>query len=249
MKKTLLCSIFLLSITTAAQEFIVPFGYEEPWVGKLLFNSEGGYNTGGNHDWEQLYEASANDVYTITMPTACYEANRGRVQFKTPITLLSNHRYRFTIALQSDKDISNINIAISENEDDGTSLFTASTSLTAGTKKNFTRGNQAGVDIEDAKIALEFPTTENNTTITISGISIYDLTESRELWAGTSFYNWCYYADEWGNRIQDMQIDGRNETLSWTDRSSHAYRQHRRQQHTDRLARRRQYKLLVPPHL
>ena len=217
MKKTLLCSIFLLSITTAAQEFIVPFGYEEPWVGKLLFNSEGGYNTGGNHDWEQLYEASANDVYTITMPTACYEANRGRVQFKTPITLLSNHRYRFTIALQSDKDISNINIAISENEDDGTSLFTASTSLTSGTKKNFTRGNQAGVDIEDAKIALEFPTTENNTTITISGISIYDLTESRELWAGTSFYNWCYYADEWGNRIQDMQIDGRNETLSWTE--------------------------------
>lgn len=217
MKKTLLCSIFLLSITTAAQEFIVPFGYEEPWVGKLLFNSEGGYNTGGNHDWEQLYEASANDVYTITMPTACYEANRGRVQFKTPITLLSNHRYRFTIALQSDKDISNINIAISENEDDGTSLFTASTSLTAGTKKNFTRGNQAGVDIEDAKIALEFPTTEDNTTITISGISIYDLTESRELWAGTSFYNWCYYADEWGNRIQDMQIDGRNETLSWTE--------------------------------
>ena len=217
MKKTLLCSIFLLSITTAAQEFIVPFGYEEPWVGKLLFNSEGGYNTGGNHDWEQLYEAGANDVYTITMPTACYEANRGRVQFKTPITLLSNHRYRFTIALQSDKDISNINIAISENEDDGTSLFTASTSLTAGTKKNFTRGNQAGVDIEDAKIALEFPTTENNTTITISGISIYDLTESRELWAGTSFYNWCYYADEWGNRIQDMQIDGRNETLSWTE--------------------------------
>lgn len=217
MKKTLLCSIFLLSITTAAQEFIVPFGYEEPWVGKLLFNSEGGYNTGGNHDWEQLYEASVNDVYTITMPTACYEANRGRVQFKTPITLLSNHRYRFTIALQSDKDISNINIAISENEDDGTSLFTASTSLTSGTKKNFTRGNQAGVDIEDAKIALEFPTTEDNTTITISGISIYDLTESRELWAGTSFYNWCYYADEWGNRIQDMQIDGRNETLSWTE--------------------------------
>ena len=217
MKKTLLCSIFLLSITTAAQEFIVPFGYEEPWVGKLLFNSEGGYNTGGNHDWEQLYEASANDVYTITMPTACYEANRGRVQFKTPITLLSNHRYRFTIALQSDKDISNVNIAISENEDDGTSLFTASTSLTSGTKKNFTRGNQAGVDIEDAKIALEFPTTEDNTTITISGISIYDLTESRELWDGTSFYNWCYYANEWGNRIQDMQIDGRNETLSWTE--------------------------------
>ena len=217
MKKTLLCSIFALSLAATAQEFIVPFGYEEPWVGKLLFNSEGGYNTGGNHDWEQLYEASANDVYTITMPTACYEANRGRVQFKTPITLLSNHRYRFTIALQSDKDISNINIAISENEDDGTSLFTASTSLTAGTKKNFTRGNQAGVDIEDAKIALEFPTTEDNTTITISGISIYDLTESRELWAGTSFYNWCYYADEWGNRIQDMQIDGRNETLSWTE--------------------------------
>ena len=66
MKKTLLCSIFALSLAATAQEFIVPFGYEEPWVGKLLFNSEGGYNfdyaspsNNPLHAWEQLYEAQS----------------------------------------------------------------------------------------------------------------------------------------------------------------------------------------------
>ena len=200
----------------AAQDFILPMGYDQPWTGKLLFNSEGGYNTGGTHAWEQLYEAQPGDVYTITMPTACYQPEYGRVQFKTPITLLADHTYRLLVSLTSDKDISGVNIALCENEDDDICLANATGSITANKKITFTRSKLTGTDIEDAKIALEFPTTEDNTVITISGISIYDTTESRELWTGTSFYNWCFYADESGGRIEDMQIDGRTETLSWT---------------------------------
>lgn len=208
----------------SAQEFILPMGYNEPWTGKLLFNSEGGYNfdyqspsNNPIHGWEQLYEAQEGDVYTISMPTACYAGDYGRVQFKTPITIQSDHIYRISIILQADKAIEGVNLALSENENDGIFLISSNFNLSAGTKKTFFQNNLTGTDIEDAKIDLEFPTTEDNTTITLSNISLYDLTDKCELWKGTSFYNWCYYADEWGNRIQDMQISGRTETLSWTE--------------------------------
>ena len=213
-----LCGLILAPcpLPLAAQDFILPMGYEEPWTGKLLFNSEGGYNTGGTHAWEQLYEAQPGDVYTITMPTACHQAEYGRVQFKTPITLLADHTYRLLVTLMSDKDISGVNVTFCENEDESICLTSTTGNLSAGKKVTFTRSKLTGTHIEDAKIALDFPTTEDNTVITISGISIYDTTEGRELWTGTSFYNWCYYADASGQRIQDMQIDGRTETLSWT---------------------------------
>lgn len=224
MKKTLLCSIFALSLAATAQEFIVPFGYEEPWMGKLLFNSEGGYNfdyaspsNNPLHAWEQLYEVQDGDTYTITMPTACKEASYGRVQFKTPITLLADHSYRIYLQILSDKDLSGVNIALCENEDDDVCLVSGTVDLQAGRRIAFNRSNLTGLDIADAKIALEFPTTEDNTTITLSNISIYDQTDRKDIWKGTSFYNWCYYADEWGNRIKDMQINGRTETLSWTE--------------------------------
>ena len=222
MKKTLFSVFLLLAPCTwpfaSAQDFILPMGYQEPWTGKLLFNGEGGYNTGGNHVWEQLYEAQEGDVYTISMPTACYEAAYGRVQFKTPITMQSGHAYRLVISFLSDKDITGINVALCENENDNNSLISlSSVNLTANKKYTLSRANIAGRDIEDVKIALGFPTTEDSTTITLSNISLYDQTEKRELWKGTSFYNWCYYANSWGSRIPDMEIDGRNETLSWTE--------------------------------
>ena len=192
-------------------------GYISPWRGKLLFNSEGGYNTGGNHTWEQLYEAQEGDVYTITMPTANNEAYYGRLQFKTPITLHADHSYRVSMSFVANKSLEDINFALSENENDDICLTTETFNLAANSKTTILQDSIDGTDIEDAKIALEIPTTEDNTVITLSDISIYDLTEGQELWTGTSYYNWCYYANSWGQRIQDMQIDGRTETLSWTE--------------------------------
>ena len=220
MKKTLTLLLLLApcSIHRAfTQDFILPFGYDEPWTGKLLFNSEGGYNTGGCHAWEPLYEVQEGDVYTITMPTANDGIPEyGRVQFKTPITLLDDHSYRLSITFQTDKALTGVNVFLCENEDDDNCLASATINIPADKKTTLTRSNLSGLFIEDAKIALEFPTTEDNTTITLSNISIYDVTEQRDIWKGTSFYNWCYYANEWGNRIEDMEIDGRTETLSWT---------------------------------
>ena len=53
MRKTIPC-LFLVACMLQeadAQDFILPMGSNEPWTGKMLFNSEGGYNTGANHDW------------------------------------------------------------------------------------------------------------------------------------------------------------------------------------------------------
>jgi len=210
-------SILNCQLSTAfAQDYILPMGYNEPWTARSLFNSEGGYGTNGTHAWEQLYEAKEGDIYTITMPTACQNAAYGRVQFKTPITLFESHNYSISLTFQTSNDISDVNIMLCENEDENTCLVSTTISLLANRKDTFSRSNLCGTDIKDAKIALEFPTTEDATVITISDISIYDQTDKRELWTGTSYYNWCYYANGNGNRIQDMTIDGRSQTLSWT---------------------------------
>ena len=222
--KRILQGIILLScsFTTSAQDFILPMGHQEPWTGKLLFNSEGGYNydnaTPSNspiHAWEQLYEAGKDDVYTITMPTAAPNPAHGRVQFKTPITLRADHSYRIAITFLANQDINNASLSLCENENDNNCLISSTVNLTANKKVTMSR-NGTGMDIADAKIALEFPTTKDDAVITLSAISIYDQTEKKELWVGTSFYNWCYYANQRGQRITDMTIEGRNETLSWT---------------------------------
>lgn len=121
--KRILQGIILLScsFTTSAQDFILPMGHQEPWTGKLLFNSEGGYNydnaTPSNspiHAWEQLYEAGRDDVYTITMPTAAPNPAHGRVQFKTPITLRADHSYRIAITFLANQHIDNASLSLRE---------------------------------------------------------------------------------------------------------------------------------------
>ena len=201
----------------------LPLGYEQTWTARLLFNSEGGY--AGNttniesdiHGWSKLYEAQANDVYKISMPTAVSDPDNGIVQFKTPITIQPDHTYKFQITLRADKAVSELFLALSENEDDSNELFSKTLSLEAGKGVKISRTGLKGTDIGDMKLALGIATEEENNFIHLSGISLYDETTQQELWIGTSYYNYCFYRDEdtW-MRIKDMQIEGRVETLSWT---------------------------------
>ena len=202
----------------------LPLGYEQTWTARLLFNSEGGY--AGNytnvesdiHGWSKLYEAQADDVYKISMSTPVSNPRNGRVQFKTPITIQSDHTYKFQALLQADKPVSNMTLQLSENDDDNNEFFSMSMSLEAGRSLKITRNGLRGTDIEDMKLALSIATEEENTEIQLSSIKLYDETEQKELWVGTSYFNYCYYRDEdsW-TRIKDMKIEGRMETLSWTD--------------------------------
>ena len=201
----------------------LPMGYNETWTARVLFNSEGGYT--GNysneesdiHGWEKLYEAQNGDVYTITMPTKALYNDYAKVQFKTPITLDATHKYRLKMSITANQGISGTSLSISENEDDASVLKSTEINLLANSTYYFSASNLTGTSINDAKLEFCFPTTEDNAVIKIENISLYDQTSKLELWKGTSFYNWCYYANpETGSRIKDMAIEGRKETLSWT---------------------------------
>ena len=202
----------------------LPMGYDMTWTARLLFNSEGGY-AGNNtniesdiHGWSKLYEAQQNDVYQISMPTSVTNPNNGRVQFKTPITIQEDHTYQFRATLSIDKATAGITLMLSENEDDNNFFFSDTYTLEAGRERKIVEKEIPGSDINDMKLALYISTWEDNTKIRLSGISLYDETDQKEIWVGTSYYNYCYYRDEetW-RRIKDMKIEGRVETLTWTD--------------------------------
>ncbi len=202
----------------------LPMGYNKTWTARLLFNPEGGY-AGNNsnteseiHGWSRLYEALQNDQYVISMPVPVSDPDNGRVQFKTPITIQNGHTYRFKAKLSVSKNYADIILNLSENEKDNTVLFTENYTIGAGYDRQITESGIPGKDISDMKLALYISTPTANNSIRISGISLYDETEQKELWTGTSYYNYCFYKDEdTGRRIKDMTIEGRTETLSWTE--------------------------------
>ena len=201
----------------------LPMGFVETWNARILINPEGGYNGMFNnteseiHGWEKLYEAGSQDVYTITLPTASVSEENARVQFRTPITLHATTNYQVRMVIKSDHSISGARLIIGDNDHENNDLLNAGFDLTAGVEKIISKSNIKGQDIEDMKLELRIPSQEDNTSIEISQVRILDQTTKENLWDGTSYFNWLYYANPTtGNRIRDMKIEGRQETLSWT---------------------------------
>gem|GEM_PF-1378854 len=201
----------------------LPMGFVENWTARLLFNPEGGYNGQYNnvesetHGWERLYEAKSGDVYTISLPTAALTAENARVQFRTPISLLPGHKYQVRVVLTADHDVPGVQFALNQSDNDDVCLAKATCDLAAGQDESIVMSNLTGTDINSAKLEFRFPTKADSTTITISRIRILDQKDRHDLWNGTSYFNWLYYANPaTGQRIKDMAIGGRNETMSWT---------------------------------
>lgn len=217
----------LVPLSTSAQEKSVagelPMGYVKSWTGQVIVNPEGGYNgklnnvTSNIHGWENLYEAQAEDVYTITLPTAAHKAKNARVQFRTPIDLMASHKYYVRAVLKANRDVADVEFSLTEADDDTKLLSKATCNLKAGEAKTIALTNQTGTDIKSAKMEFALPTQEDSTSVSISLLKIYDQDERANLWEGTTYFNWMYYANPSTNkRIKDMQIEGRKETLSWT---------------------------------
>lgn len=213
----------ILSSTYGNSREFLPMGFNKNWEGRVIINHEGGYNGNFNniesniHGWEQLHEALAGDVYVVTMPTAARTAENARLQFHAPITIDPGHKYQIRATLLANRNIPGATFTVSQGDRDDNSLGKASADLVADEPKTLTKSNLTGKEIINAKLDFRFPTTEDSTVIRISNIRIYDQTARKNLWQGTSYFNWCYYADPaTGKRIKDMKIEGRTETLSWT---------------------------------
>ena len=201
----------------------LPMGYVESWTGKVIYNPEGGYNGQYNnmeseiHGWERLYEAQPEDIYTTTLPTAALTADNARMQFHTPLSLSSDHRYMVRVMLQASHDVPGVQFALSQGDRDDVCLVHTTCNLTAGKPNTILIPNLTGTTLSSAKLDFHFPTQEDSTTISISKVRIYDQTASRELWKGISYFCCLYYASpSTGQRIKDMAVEGRHKTLSWT---------------------------------
>ena len=207
----------------------LPMGYEQPWTGKVLFNSWGGYNTNGLHDWEKLYEAQEGDKYTIHLEGKNDGEWAQQVHFRTPITLSADKSYTLKMNISASKPMGDVTMAVTELDDDRVIAGYDTYTLEVG-EETPVEMELTGVAVNDAKIQFNFATLEKGTDVTISGMSLVDETDGKELWVGTSYYNYCYVTDIDTIRneedmsetyevkqIKDPVIDGRVETKSWID--------------------------------
>ncbi len=193
-------------------------GYITPWTAKVLWNSWGGYED-PLHDWEMLYEAGADDKYTVHLAGQSAEEWQEQVAFKTPINLEEGHNYAFKVTLASTADYNNVLIKFTENENDEVEAMLENTFIEAAGENNF-ETEFPGIYVKDLKIVFDFGDGTADSDVIISGMSLVDLTaDNKELWIGGAFYNDFYVtalnAEGMPYQIHDPVITGRNETLSW----------------------------------
>ncbi len=204
-------------------------GYVTPWTGKVLFNSWGGYRDPDRHDWEKLYEAQPGDKYTIHLLGQNAGEWGQQVHFRTPIRLSEEKEYTLKLNLETTQTIENVTIKVTETDKDDVVAALENVRIEAGEVAEQEIAI-SGVAVENMNLVLNFATEVKGTDVTLSGISLFDETEEKEIWVGTSYFNYCYVTDvdtitneeDLSHRfdtvqIKDPVIDGRVETMSWTD--------------------------------
>ena len=210
-------------------------GYTTPWEGKVLFNNFGGYNWDGqepsnnpHHPWSALYEAQPGDEYTFTLDGSIeQEPWMEQLQFRTPIRIEEDHYYSFKARVKTDKTFENFSIVLTDN--DNSDIWLASKEgikIEApmegeedyeGTLIELDFDGQA--DVNNFMIAFDFGGGQDTTTVSISDISLMDvspeLEDNVELWVGTHYFNifdmhktvWKYMI--WDETLNDGEGDWR----------------------------------------
>ena len=203
-------------------------GYVEPWEGKVLFNNIGGYNFDGKspsnnpkHPWSALYEAQAGDVYTFTMPGASNMDDedpswKEQLHFKTPITLEEGKNYNFKFTLSASCPYSSVRIKICDNDNDEeeATIIDDVLEIAEGEPLVFDEELEGLETIKNLKLVFDFGGGEENSTISISNISITD-EDNNELWVGTHYFNYfnmCKRIEKylvWDSTLKDGEGDFR----------------------------------------
>lgn len=204
-------------------------GYVTPWTAKVLFNSWGGYRDPDRHGWEKLYEAQADDQYTIHLLGQNAGEWGQQVHFRTPIRLSEDKEYTLRMKIGTTQTIENITVKVTETDRDDVVGVQDNLRVEAGDPVDY-ETTIAGATIENMNLVFNFATDQKGTDVTLSDISIIDEDTEQDIWAGTSYFNYCYVTDvdTVTNdedltvtfdtvQIKDPVIDGRVETLSWTD--------------------------------
>ena len=207
----------------------LPMGYEQSWTGKVLFNSWGGYNTGGLHAWEKLYEAQADDQYTIHLQGRNPGEWGQQVHFKTPIKLSADKEYTLKFKLSGNKTLEDVTVKVSENDNDAVEAALEHVRIDSA-EPTECEIPMTGTDVNNMKLVFNFANEEKGTDVTISNVTLTNETDEKEMWVGTSYFNYCYVTDidtirneedlsetYQVRQIKDPVIDGRVETKSWIE--------------------------------
>ena len=189
-------------------------GYTTPWEGKVLFNGMGGYNNdmaspsnNPRHPWSALYEAQEGDVYTFTLEGSSNEdvedyERKELLQFKTPIKIEEDRTYSFKARIKTDKPFTNFSVILTDNDftenwlviDEGLSIDAPEEDEEyEGTLLEYEFDGLP--DVNNFMIEFDFGGGQDSTTVSISEISLRDITEGNEedaieLWVGTSYFNY-----------------------------------------------------------
>ncbi len=201
-------------------------GSVTPWEGTTLFNSCGAYNfdgvIGGAPDplaeWSALYEAGADDVYTIqyAAPTT-QEAGNALVQFKTPINLAADGVYTFKATISVTEELYEAYLNFHELDDPTVKAVAEAEYLDAvpGEPLNV-EVELTGANIKNLNIAFDFVDFgEDNGTpaVEIKNMSLTDA-DGKELWIGTHYFTYMHNSDG-TKRIKLPTFTGRVETGNW----------------------------------
>ncbi len=201
----------------------VDMGYVTPWTGKTIFNSWGGYNyngssqfrnAGAKNEWEALYEAGADDVYTVMGIPESLDEWGEQLHFKTPIDIKADHEYTFKVTLTPTNDFETVTVKLCGNDDDETIGSEEQISIEKESAYDY-ETTISGTEISNLKIVFDFAWGYDNENVSISNMSVYDETEGKELWVGTSYFNYMYFTKN-GEQIKSPRVTGRVETKSWT---------------------------------
>lgn len=205
-------------------------GYVKPWDGKVIFNNKGGYGN-DNRQWSPLYEAKEGDVYTLHLDNASPAEFNGetfmgsKVEFKTPLNTVEGHEYLFKVNMKSSCDFSDVTVMITQNDNDDVVALSELVMLSAGEDGNPYEGSFSGEALNNVRITINFAGGEDNATVELSEMSLYDETDGKELWTGTSYFNDFHMTkinvneDTGEEEVQEVkwpEMEGRTESLAWT---------------------------------
>ena len=196
------------------------------------------------HPWSALYEAQEGDVYTFLLEGSCNEeffedaniyddylnedgvldlAWNEQVHFKTPIKIEEGRYYKFQARLKADKPLNAVIVKLTDNDDDEIELaLEEGVQIEAPEEGEEYVGTLVeidfdGQDVNNFKIAFDFGGGQDSTTVSISDISLLDvspdLEEDKELWIGTHYFNYFYMTKAtkqylvWDDTIKDENGD------------------------------------------
>ena len=128
--------------------------------------------------WNQLPDPTmtiGNNRYELSLPSATFETWQAQVKFHTNLSFTAGALYDFRITFESNVDVPNVTVKLTQDGDDNNFFFAEATPLTGGGKDTFWRASvTAPADMPATMLVLDFGGNPDGTEVVISDIIIQE---------------------------------------------------------------------------